>query len=658
MASLTKKLINEPVVIRQGNRRRHVPALEAIWRSELVQAARGDTRAASTVFEIYEMTGLTSEISDDERAKRALHLRKSMSMEQMNLVENQACEKDRERYRMIAESDLERFAMSPDGEPAVTVSAPIQAGDRFARDRKYDDALSAYRQEIGACKVDLTADSSDKGAQARFRRAVARIGLLADTLLLAGHFAQAITVADVALNEGATPFWVNTTHPFYDQIVMTGTIWIKAIRAHACMLSDDVAPARAFYYSFKGDPKIAITSWETSILRDFVRLRKAGHSHPMMDEIEKRYSDDGWTTEILNSKATAPKMKPDEVGYLFSHSDDIKMGDRLRDNGHLHEAITVYMRNLRKWHKNAAKDRSRADWRQNIDIAADRVASTIQQLFRVGKFITTLEYATDAVALAPGHLLLQAVRACALLLRGEHDNEARALFMRHRGKTIDGRSWEEFIADQFSELRKTGCARPLMDEIERRFAGTEVSAFPDMDVAPARQVQDPAAELILASDIPSAEALEQQGLLGEALIVYGRCLTECDAKIAKFSVGVFNIQAIDDRVTISDKLMGLAAGFLTERSFDKALEAIDLAFSANHSPLLEIWRAHVLMFLERVDEAKALYLAHRTAKVKDQFSGADAIMSDFAAMRRQELNHPLMDEIGTLLAAGGFFDNT
>jgi hypothetical protein len=54
-------------------------------------------------------------------------------------------------------------------------------------------------------KRELVADSSDQGAQERFRHAVARIGLLADTLLFAGEFARAIIMAEEALVEGTTP---------------------------------------------------------------------------------------------------------------------------------------------------------------------------------------------------------------------------------------------------------------------------------------------------------------------------------------------------------------------------------------------------------------------------------------------------------------------
>ena len=66
--------------------------------------------------------------------------------------------------------------------------------------------------------------------------------------------------------------------------------------------------------------------------------------------------------------------------------------------------------------------------------------------------------------------------------------------------------------------------------------------------------------------------------------------------------------------------------FLVDQKFAKALEAIDLALSANHSPLLNIWRAHVLMFLGRADEAKTLYTRYRDDKVDNHSNGAGLIL--------------------------------
>jgi hypothetical protein len=91
------------------------------------------------------------------------------------------------------------------------------------------------------------------------------------------------------------------------------------------------------------------------------------------------------------------------------------------------------------------------------------------------------------------------------------------------------------------------------------------------------------------------------------------------------------------------------------RNFATALEAADLV-----SPIApdEIWlqgnRAHALMFLGRVDEARALYLRYRGEKnVQNGKPWEPAVLEDFAELRKAGLTHPLMDEIEKRFAAGG-----
>ena len=261
--------------------------------------------------------------------------------------------------------------------------------------------------------------------------------------------------------------------------------------------------------------------------------------------------------------------------------------------------MTVYLRNLKKWKSNVGKDGNREEWKQNVSTAVERVVLTIKDLFRLGKFISALEYADKAISIAPDYLLLHAAHACALTLHGGRNSEARAVFLAHRGNTIDGKTWEVVIEEQFAELRRTGCDRPLMDEIEKRFAGIEVPEIVD-DAVPSASTKDAAPALLRGSDISSGEILEGQGRLDDALTVYGRCLDECKAKIDKFANGQFNVGAIDDRTAVVSKLADLGMRFLGEGNFNKALESIDCALSATpNSPLLNIRRAHALMFLKR-----------------------------------------------------------
>jgi hypothetical protein len=173
-----------------------------------------------------------------------------------------------------------------------------------------------------------------------------------------------------------------------------------------------------------------------------------------------------------------------------------------------------------------------------------------------------------------------------------------------------------------------------------------VSEFPEFDVpAASRRKTRPRPRQCF--DIPSAEKLEEQACWSWRSSSR-RCLRSASQdRVAQGG----QQQAIDDRVTASNKLADLSAIFLFERNFKQALEAVDLALSANRSPELAIRRAHILMFLGRAVEAQDLYLQHQATKVRDQFTGADVIKADFDALRRQDLSHPLMAEIEALLAA-------
>ncbi|HLC08611.1 MAG TPA: tetratricopeptide repeat protein, partial [Methyloceanibacter sp.] len=96
-----------------------------------------------------------------------------------------------------------------------------------------------------------------------------------------------------------------------------------------------------------------------------------------------------------------------------------------------------------------------------------------------------------------------------------------------------------------------------------------------------------------------------------------------------------------------EKIGGLAYNFMLAHDFAKALEAADEGISLAPD---KIWlytnRAHALMFLGRVDEARALYLQYRRTKnVQDEKSWETAILEDFAELRKAGLINPLMDEI-------------
>jgi predicted Zn-dependent protease len=95
------------------------------------------------------------------------------------------------------------------------------------------------------------------------------------------------------------------------------------------------------------------------------------------------------------------------------------------------------------------------------------------------------------------------------------------------------------------------------------------------------------------------------------------------------------------------------------RDFAKALEAADQAISLAPE---QIWlyssRAHALMFLDRQQEARALYLRYRGEKNVHGEKNAQAgkswetvILGDFAEVRKAGLTRPLMSEIEKTFSA-------
>jgi tetratricopeptide (TPR) repeat protein len=91
----------------------------------------------------------------------------------------------------------------------------------------------------------------------------------------------------------------------------------------------------------------------------------------------------------------------------------------------------------------------------------------------------------------------------------------------------------------------------------------------------------------------------------------------------------------------------LSYDFVVGRDFERALQAADQAIALAAE---EVWlhtnRAHALMFLGRLDEARALYLQFRgRMKVSGDKPWETAILEDFAELRKAGLAHPLMDDI-------------
>lgn len=102
----------------------------------------------------------------------------------------------------------------------------------------------------------------------------------------------------------------------------------------------------------------------------------------------------------------------------------------------------------------------------------------------------------------------------------------------------------------------------------------------------------------------------------------------------------------------ADALGNLAWYALIARDFAEALAASERARAlAADQVWIESNRAHALLFLGRLQEARQIYLAHKGARLTEQSGKTweDMIANDFEELRKRGLAHVAFDEIATEL---------
>ncbi len=150
--------------------------------------------------------------------------------------------------------------------------AQQRVGNALSAQKDLGAALAAYRESLAAAERLAKLDSSNARWRKELESCIGKIGDLAYDFVLAHDFARALAAADEAIAAGPA---------------MT---WIHANRAHALMFLGRVDEARAVYLGHRGEKLDDGKAWEAEVLGDFAEFRKAGLTHPLMDEVEKTFS--------------------------------------------------------------------------------------------------------------------------------------------------------------------------------------------------------------------------------------------------------------------------------------------------------------------------------------------------------------------------------
>ena len=123
-------------------------------------------------------------------------------------------------------------------------------------------------------------------------------------------------------------------------------------------------------------------------------------------------------------------------------------------------------------------------------------------------FQRALDTSKSAVALRPDELVAKTNQAHALLLLG-FTEEAKAIYLRYKGRTVQKKLWETAIHEDFEKLRKQGISNPVMNEIDALFKASSdappIASQPKLvPPPPPKAVPPPAPRLALPIDTGSA----------------------------------------------------------------------------------------------------------------------------------------------------------
>ncbi len=145
-------------------------------------------------------------------------------------------------------------------------------GDARAAINDLNGALEAYVAAREAAMGMIALGVADAPSADPVRASVAKIGLIANSRLLAGDFNGAL-----AALEFATPAAPEQN-------------WLDLIRAGALMFLGRADEARAIYERHRGETTYGGKSWETATAEGFAVLRAKGLTNPLMQEIEASFS--------------------------------------------------------------------------------------------------------------------------------------------------------------------------------------------------------------------------------------------------------------------------------------------------------------------------------------------------------------------------------
>src|SRR6267154_2062486 len=240
-----------------------------------------------------------------------------------------------------------------------------------------------------------------------------------------------------------------------------------------------------------------------------------------------------------------------------------------------------------------------------------------------------------------------------LKVQGQLDNALKAyregLAIRERLAAADrsDTGWQRDLAVGYGNIGNILVTQRRFDEAQEAFRSALGIAE---RLAAAAPTNTGLQRDLFVLNIKLGEVLTAQDKFDEGLKAY-RASLDAVSRLAKAEPG--NLRRRDELLLAVDRVSDTSYKLLLARNFTTALEYADEVISFALDMIhLHRNRAHALMFLDRINEARTLYLQYRGQnRVIEEKSWDTVVLGDFAEMRQGGLTHPLMDEIEKLFTS-------
>jgi tetratricopeptide (TPR) repeat protein len=548
---------------------------------------------------------------------------------------------------------------SEDWQRALLITSSTKVGDVLLSQGKFDEALKSYHSSLAISERLAAADRSNTFWPAYSSDSYQKIG---DVLGAQGKLDEALksyrdslAVAErVAASDRSNTVWqsyLSLSHGRIGSALRAQGKLDEALKSYraSLALAERVAAA---------DP--GNTSWQQSLSVSYQTVGDVLVAQGKLDEALKNYRSGLAIAERLASSERSNAVWQSNLSLAYG-----RIGNALVAQGKLDEALKSHRDGLAIAERVAASDRNNAGWQTNLAMAYEKVGDV---LGAQGKLDQALKSYRDSLAVVerlassdrgnPGWQRNLSVAyekvGDALLVQGKLDEALtgyrNSLAIRERLAASDpsNTDWRRDVSVAYSRLGDVLKAQGKLDEALK-------SHRDSLAIVENLTASDPS-NTGWRRDLSSlygriGDVLADQGKVDEAFKNYRDSLAIIE-RLTAFDRS--NTQWHNDLLLSTDRIGGLAYRFVLAGNFATALEACDLVI-----PLApdELWlhgnRAHALMFLGRVDEARTIYLRNRGEKGQDGKPWETVVLEDFAEMRKAGLTHPLMDEIEKRFAAGG-----